>query len=245
MNLKKERKKKEINLGCTWETTYLVYQYRIFKSIEHGARKFSPNFDKISFEELNGDYKLAQDVFISYTLDKEPSLAHDCFKNDKTGIFASLYRILQKEGLLEEAIARSICLKLKGNEDKDIINKYASHLRYYINHPDIWHEYKFTKRNYLRDMEESIKPTYDKLIHVLKNKGHLKVTEKEEVDKFLKLLKEHDDKFIIRSLALEDFFNSEEGKKLKEEDKIDIALRVGALDSSFLYYYDEEGNLVD
>lgn len=238
---RKRRKKKENNLGCTWETIYLVSQYRILKSIERGARKFSQNFDKATLEELNRDYKLAQDIFISYALDKNPSLIEDCFESNKVGIFASLYRILEKEDLLDEAIASLVCLKLNGNKNKDTIKNYASHLRYYLNHPEIHHEYK-SRRNLIQNVEGA-KPYYNKLLHVLENKGNLKVTEKEEIDKLVEDLKKYDEKFIIRAVVLEDFFNSEEGSKLSNEDKIFISLKVGSLDISSLSYYKEDGNL--
>ena len=88
--------------------------------------------------------------------------------------------------------------------------------------------------------KEVITPLCKKLFHILKNKGNLKIQEKEEVDKLIEDLKEKDKKFLIRSLVLEDFFKLAD---LSESEKIDIALKVGALELD-LKYYDEKGYLV-
>ncbi len=88
--------------------------------------------------------------------------------------------------------------------------------------------------------KEVITPLCKKLFHILKNKGNLKIQEKEEVDKLIEDLKEKDKNFLIRSLVLEDFFKLAD---LSEPEKIDIALKVGALELD-LKYYDEEGYLV-
>ena len=88
--------------------------------------------------------------------------------------------------------------------------------------------------------KEVIIPLCKKLFHILKNKGNLKIQEKEEVDKLIEDLKEKDKNFLIRSLVLEDFFKLAD---LSESEKIDIALKVGALELD-LKYYDEEGYLV-
>ena len=88
--------------------------------------------------------------------------------------------------------------------------------------------------------KEVITPLCKKLFHILKNKGNLKIQEKEEVDKLIEDLKEKDKNFLIRSLVLEDFFKLAD---LSESEKIDIALKVGALELD-LKYYDEKGYLV-
>lgn len=88
--------------------------------------------------------------------------------------------------------------------------------------------------------KEVITPLCKKLFHILKNKGNLKIQEKEEVDKLVEDLKEKDKNFLIRSLVLEDFFKLTD---LSEPEKIDIALKVGALELD-LKYYDEKGYLV-
>ena len=88
--------------------------------------------------------------------------------------------------------------------------------------------------------KEVIIPLCKKLFHILKNKGNLKIQEKEEVDKLIEDLKEKDKNFLIRSLVLEDFFKLVD---LSEPEKIDIALKVGALELD-LKYYDEEAYLV-
>lgn len=242
MKQERKRRKKESNLGCIWETVNLVSRYRIFKSIEWGAHKFAPNFDEATLEEINGDYKLAQDLFINYALDMEHPLPNDYFKSNKAGIFASLYRILEKEDLLLETIAIVVCLWLKGNRDESVVKDYEAHLRYYINHPEIRHEYKGNKI-FMQNIEEA-KPIYNKLLHILKNKGNLKIKEKEDVEKLVEDLKKYDEKFIIRTIVLEDFFNFEKGSKLSLDEKINIALKVGALDTNSICYYDEDGNMI-
>ena len=88
--------------------------------------------------------------------------------------------------------------------------------------------------------KEVITPLCKKLFHILKNKGNLKIQEKEEVDKLIEDLKEKDKNFLIRSLVLEDFFKLAD---LSEPEKIDIALKVGALELD-LKYYDEKGYLI-
>ena len=88
--------------------------------------------------------------------------------------------------------------------------------------------------------KEVITPLCKKLFHILKNKGNLKIQEKEEVDKLIEDLKEKDKNFLIRSLVLEDFFKLAD---LSEPEKIDMALKVGALELD-LKYYDEKGYLV-
>ena len=88
--------------------------------------------------------------------------------------------------------------------------------------------------------KEVIIPLCKKLFHILKNKGNLKIQEKEEVDRLIEDLKEKDKNFLIRSLVLEDFFKLVD---LSEPEKIDIALKVGALELD-LKYYDEEAYLV-
>lgn len=88
--------------------------------------------------------------------------------------------------------------------------------------------------------KEVITPLCKKLFHILKNKGNLKIQEKEEVDKLVEDLKEKDKNFLIRSLVLEDFFKLTD---LSEPEKIDIALKVGALELD-LKYYDKKGYLV-
>ena len=243
VKLKKE-KIKENNLGYNFDTKRLIFCYRKLKYMELGARKFAPNFDDAVRGESGDNPEELKSAFISYIYDMKSPLPDEYFHSNKAGIFASLFRILKEKDLLEEAIAEVACLTIHGRKDEKIIDEYASHLRYYINHPEIHNEYKHTKRNWLKDIEEFVKPICDKLFHVLENKGHLKVTEKEDINKLLEDLKEHDKKFYIRSVVLEDFFNSEAGKKLREEEKIEMALRVGALDTKSIYYYDEEGNLV-
>ena len=98
--------------------------------------------------------------------------------------------------------------------------------------------------DYIKEVQEYSKevitPLCKKLFHILKNKGNLKIQEKEEVDKLIEDLKEKDKNFLIRSLVLEDFFKLVD---LSEPEKIDIALKVGALELD-LKYYDEEGYLV-
>ena len=88
--------------------------------------------------------------------------------------------------------------------------------------------------------KEVITPLCKKLFHILKNKGNLKKKKKEEVDKLVEDLKEKDKNFLIRSLVLEDFFKLTD---LSEPEKIDIALKVGALELD-LKYYDKKGYLV-
>ena len=39
---------------------------------------------------------------------------------------------------------------------KKIISDYEAHLRYYLNHPEIHHEYKFTIRNSFKDIEDTM-----------------------------------------------------------------------------------------
>lgn len=247
--MKDQRKIKENNLGYSWETRVLIALYRKERSLEINARKFASNFDKLVNEELKGDMKLAKTWFIdnAYEVQKNSSIKYEeHVSSDKAAIQASLYRILKKEGLLEDAIAElTYWINYGGNElNNKIVESYASHLRYYLNHPEIHYEYKLTKRNYVKDIMEVIKPQYDKLISILQRKGHLKETEIKEVEELAKFLKEKDDNFAIRSVILEDFFKSEDGLKLSEEAKIEIALKLGALDKSAIHYYGEDGNLI-
>ena len=88
--------------------------------------------------------------------------------------------------------------------------------------------------------KETISPICKKLSHILESKGNLKIQEKEEVDRLIEELKEKDKNLLMRSLVLEDFFNSHD---LSEPEKIDIALKVGALKFD-VKYYDEKGYLV-
>lgn len=240
-------RKKEINLGYSWETKVLVFLYRDFKYIEHGARKFSPNCDEILKKDIAGNLQYAKDKFVCCSLDTlyEESSPYKDIGSKENGEWASLFRILEKENLLFEAIAEIACIKLNHKEPtEEEIEKYAAHLRYYINHPEIQSEYKLTKKNYVRDIMKDIKLEYDRFTSILQRRGHLKETEKEEVETLYRFFKENDNNFSIRAVILEDFFNSEEGSKLSEEAKIEVALKVGALDKSCLNYYNEEGNLV-
>ena len=240
----KQKKKKENNLGYNFDTKRLISCYRELKYTELGARKFAPNFDEAVREESGDNIEELKNYFISYALEIYPSVPKDYPCSNKVGIFASLFRILKEKGLLEEAVAEVACLIIHKRKDEKIISDYEAHLRYYLNHLEIHHEYKFTIRNSFKDIEDVVKPYYNKLLYVLKNKGNLKVTEKEEIDKLVEVLKKYDEKFIIRAVVLEDFFNSEEGSKLSNEDKIVMSLKVGALDTSSLSYYNEDGNLV-
>ena len=242
--MKEVKLKKENNLGYNFDTKRLISCYRGLKFIELGARKFAPNFDKAVMEESGDNIEELKSVFVSYALDLDSPLPEDYSRSTRAGIFASLFRILKEKDLLEEAIAEVVCLKLKGNKDKNTIEDYTSHLRYYINHPEIHNEYKLTARNFFKDTEEFLRPTYNKILHILKNKGNLKATEKEDIDKLVEDLKKYDEKFIIRAVALEDFFNSEEGFKLSLNEKIGIALKVGALDTNSVRYHDENGNMI-
>lgn len=244
MSIRSPKRKRENNLGYNFDTKRLVFCYRKLKHVELGARKFAPNFDKEVIEESENNLEELKDVFISYALDLNNPLSEDYFKSNKAEIFASLFRILKEKDLLEEAVAEVACLIIHKRKDEKIISDYEAHLRYYLNHPEVHHEYKFTTRNSFKDIEDSVRPIYNKLLHVLENKGNLKVTEKEEIDKLVEDLKKYDEKFIIRAVVLEDFFNSEEGSKLSNEDKIAVSLKVGALDISSLSYYNEDGNLV-
>lgn len=139
-----KRKKTEINLGCTWETKYLVSQYRILRALERGARKFAPNFEEPTRKEIAGDYKLAKDMFISfaYSAYLNNSLSSlDYIHSNSLGIQAALFRILRDNDLLEDAVAELVCLEL--NESKEKIKKYGAHLRFYLNHPEVMKHYKF------------------------------------------------------------------------------------------------------
>lgn len=244
---KKNQRKKENNIGYSWDTKILVLLYREFKFIKHGVRKFSPNYNEALEKNIIDDLQSVKDKFISYSLDivnKKSSLYKDNGNNEKDE-WALLFCILEKEDLLAEAIAEIAYIRLFHKEPtEEEIEKYAAHLRYYLNHPEIHHEYKLTKRNYVKDIFEEVKPIYKKLMSTLQRKGNLKETEKEEIEELYEFLKEEDKDFAVRSVILEDFFKSEEGSKLSKEAKIEMTLKLGALNKSCLNYYDEDGNLV-
>lgn len=127
---------------------------------------------------------------------------------------------------------------LKGDTvDKDLENEAISTLI----DDNLFNE---ATEDYVKEVQEYSKevitPLCKKLFHILKNKGNLKIQEKEEVDKLIEDLKEKDKNFLIRSLVLEDFFKL---INLSESEKIDIALKVGALKLD-LKFYDEKGYLV-
>lgn len=239
----KQKKKKENNLGYNFDTKRLIFCYRELKYTELGAHKFAPNFDEVVREESGDNIEELKNNFISYALEVCSSISKGYSCSNRAGIFASLFRILKEKDLLEETIAEVACLIIHKRKDEKIISGYEAHLRYYLNHPEVHHEYKFTIRNSFKDIEDVAKPMYNKLLYVLKSRGNLKVTEKEEIDRLVEDLKKYDEKFIIRSVVLEDFFNSEEGSKLSNEDKIVMSLKVGALDTSSLSYYNEDGNI--
>lgn len=68
-----------------------------------------------------------------------------------------------------------------------------------------------------------INPLIERIVRVLENYN------KEEVLSIIEELKEKDKKFIIREMALEDFFKTEKGSRMDENEKISLVLRVGAL----------------
>ena len=139
--MKKVRKKREINLGLNEETKHLVSRYRILKALEHSACKFAPNLDEIVNEELGDNYEEAKDLFVKYAYDVHANnlLADEGYlRSNELGILASLYRILETNDLLEEAVAEVTCWELGNNKIED----YSSHLKYYISHPEVHKEYK-------------------------------------------------------------------------------------------------------
>ena len=164
--INQKKKIKENNLGYNFDTKRLIFCYRKLKYMELGARKFAPNFDEAVREESGDNPEELKSAFISYALDMKSPLPNEYFYSNKAGIFASLFRILKEKDLLEETIAEVACLIIHGIKDEKIIFDYTSHLNYYINHPEIHNEYKHTKRNYLKDIEEFAKPIYNKLFHI-------------------------------------------------------------------------------
>ena len=151
----KQKKKKENNLGYNFDTKRLIFCYRELKYTELGARKFAPNFDEAVREESGDNPEELKQVFISYIYDMKSPLSDEYFYSNRAGIFASLFRILKEKGLLEEAIGEVACLTIHGRKDEKIISDYEAHLRYYLNHPEIHNEYKFTIRNSFKDIEET------------------------------------------------------------------------------------------
>ena len=103
-------------------------------------------------------------------------------------------------------------------------------------------EYNKCRDKYI---QEVILPLYEKVLYVLENRRKLREHEMGYINSLIEKLKERDKNFNIRQMALEDFFNSEAGKKLREEDKIEIALKTGALDARDLSFFNNEGNLVE
>ena len=182
-----------------------------------------------------------------YSLDAmyEENSAYKDLRSKEIGRWASLYRILKIGGILEEVIAYLACIRIGHKEpSEEFIKKYSAHLRYYLNHPEIHYKYKITKENYVKDILESIRPKYDKLLSILKRNGNVKIEEKEEVKDIVSFFANNDKNFDIRAVILKDFFSSEEGSKLSEMSKIEMALKVGALDASSIKYYGEDGNLI-
>ena len=71
---------------------------------------------------------------------------------------------------------------------------------------------------------EVISPLIERIVKILENYN------KEEVMSLVKELKEKDKNFIVRGIALENFFKTEKGLKMNESEKINIALKLGALE---------------
>lgn len=70
---------------------------------------------------------------------------------------------------------------------------------------------------------EVINPLFNRTVNFLKYHN------KEEALSLFEELREKDKRFLIRGVALEDFFETEKGSRLSESDKIDMALKLGAL----------------
>jgi hypothetical protein len=127
---------------------------------------------------------------------------------------------------------------LKGDiVDKDLENEAISTLIDNDMFDEATEEFTKVAQEY---STEVISPLCKKLSYILENKGNLKIQEKEEIDKLVEDLRDKDKNFLIRSLVLENFFNS---SKLSEAEKVDTALKVGALKLD-LKFYDEKGYLV-
>ena len=71
---------------------------------------------------------------------------------------------------------------------------------------------------------EVINPLIKRIVEVLENYS------KEEAINLAEELKEKDKNFLIRGVALEDFFKTEKGSRLDEGERINVALKLGALE---------------
>lgn len=142
--------KSQKNLGVNDETKLLINRYRILKALEHASRIYANNIDEIIIEEMGNNLKEMKDLFISLALVSYVNnsvKSQDYLQSSELAIQSALFRILRDKGELEKAVAELVYREQNsvGAEDKidnGIINKYASHLRYYISHPELSKDYK-------------------------------------------------------------------------------------------------------
>lgn len=145
----KQKRKKENNLGFSPDTYFLVNQYRIIKFLERASHRiksdFNPFLDKCTDEEYTNNSEL-KDTFISYIYHSESEEGRkvEYLRSNQLLYLGSLYRVCQKRGILEDSIAKYVyeVFNPASKIDRKVVNSYAAHLRYYINHPEIHKEYK-------------------------------------------------------------------------------------------------------
>ena len=146
MSIKIQKRKKEINLGLSQETKYVITEYRILKVLEHIARRLDENADDFIEEKYGRSPKKLRETFVNFAIWVHNKGIPDLkfYKSNELIILGSLYRALQKRELLDYAIAK-VAYKRMNNSfkiDRKLVNSYAAHLRYYRNHPEIHREYK-------------------------------------------------------------------------------------------------------
>ena len=138
------------NLDISNETKLLINRYRILKALEHASRKYANDVDNIIIEEMGGNIGEMKNLFISLafiSLADNSIKSQDYLKSLELATQSALFRILKDKGELEEAVAELFYREYKGIGMEDvvnnsIVNKYASHIRYYLNHPEIKKDYK-------------------------------------------------------------------------------------------------------
>lgn len=145
----KQKRKKENNLGFSQDTYYLVNQYRIIKFLERASHRIKNSYDFDLDEFIEKEFptnRELKDIFIDfiYYSESEEGYKVEYLKSKQLLHLGSLYRVCQKRGILEDSIAKYVyeVSNSASKIDRKVVNSYAAHLRYYINHPEIHKEYK-------------------------------------------------------------------------------------------------------
>ena len=143
---------KAVNLGLSNETKFLVTRYRVLKALEHVSHKFVKNIDNLILEDMGEDVRGMKDLFISLAFvahAENATKSEEYLHSTELSIQSALFRILKEKEELEETVAELVYKEINqlGIEDKvddKVVESYASHLRYYLNHPEVAKDYKLT-----------------------------------------------------------------------------------------------------